>query len=186
MLPFTAMRVQRLRRPAWRGMGTALGALCNGRAWGRWPGVCSPAPRSRGALSGSLPDLHQQGLLGSRLVEPRMGACAHTPSHLPRHADGMRRRGRQRLVAAGRRWRPRAQAPFAVSPTFPGRNRVDAAKHSSLRPCPARVGRRTGAPPSPWRGNLRRLNARLRTALGRYAQVPVMNSSAVARAGGPW
>ncbi len=96
LLPFGATCVQRSRK-------------------GRWPGVRSPAPRSRGTVLGPLALRHQRGVLGCRLITPRMGACARTPSHLPRHSGGMRRLCMPPVCAAGRWWCPRAQDPFAVS-----------------------------------------------------------------------
>jgi hypothetical protein len=95
------------------------------------------------------------------------GACARTPSHLPRHPGGMQRRGTPPTDAAGRWWCPRAQDPFAVASTIAGRNGVDAASQCRLRRCPASVGRRTGAPPPPWRRAVGRLRLRGQTALGR-------------------
>ena len=79
------------------------------------------------------------------------GSCARTPNRQPRQPGGMARRGMPPKDETGRRWCPRAQAPFAVSSTYPGRNRVDAAARCSLRRGPASVGRRTGASPSPCR-----------------------------------
>ncbi len=96
LLPFAPSCVQRSRK-------------------GRWPGVRSPAPRSRGTVICLQAWRHQHCVLLSRLRTPRMGACAHTPSHLPRHPGGMRRRGRLPSCTAGRWWCPRAQDPFAVS-----------------------------------------------------------------------
>ena len=49
---------------------------------------------------------------------------------------------------------------------------VDAVEDCRPRPCPASVGRRKGAPPSPWRRNLGRLNARPHTDSGREASLP--------------
>ncbi len=82
---------------------------------GRWPGVRSPAPRSRGTVFGLRAWRHQHRVLLRRLRTPRMGACARTPSHLPRHSGGVRRLCMPPACAAGRWWCPRAQDPFAVS-----------------------------------------------------------------------
>ncbi len=100
------------------------------------------------------------------------GACARTPNRQPRHPGGMARRGMPPEVETGRRWCPRAQDRFAVSSTHPGRHGVDAAARCSLRRCPASVGRRTGAPPSPWRGSRDTLTARPQAASGRKQPLP--------------
>ncbi len=105
LLPFAPSFVQRSRK-------------------GRWPGLRSPAPRSRGTVLGPLALRHQRGVLGCRLITPRMGACARTPSHLPRHSGGMRRLCMPLACAAGRWWCPRAQDPFAVSANRCGVNPV--------------------------------------------------------------
>jgi hypothetical protein len=95
------------------------------------------------------------------------GACARTPNHLPRHPGGMRMRGRPPSDAAGGRWCPRAQAPFAVASTIAGRSGVDAAERCRHRRCPASVGRRTGAAPPPWRRDVGRQTDPGLAALGR-------------------
>ena len=92
----------------------------------------------------------------AQVADTANGACARTPNHLPRHPGGMRMRRRPPSDAAGGRWCPWAQAPFAVASTIAGRIGVDAASRCRHRRCPASVGRRTGAPPPPWRRDVGR------------------------------
>ena len=161
----------RLRKSAFGPLLPFAARCLRGSSKGRWPGVRSPAPRSRGTVCGLHAACLQRGVLVRNSMTPRMGACARTPSHLPGHSGGMPRRGRPPSAAAGRWWCPRAQAPFAVSSTFAGRKGVDATALNRHRRCPASVGRRTGAPPSPWGRSPARQNLRGQAALGRNRAV---------------
>jgi hypothetical protein len=88
---------------------------CTGRERAGGPGHVL-RPHARGAPSlACMRCTHQHRVLLSRLRTPRMGACARTPSHLPRHSGGMRRLCSPTTDAAGRWWCPRAQAPFGES-----------------------------------------------------------------------
>jgi hypothetical protein len=149
---------------------------------GRWPGARSPAPRSRGTGFGLLELRHQRRVLVCRWITPRMVACARTPSHLPLCVGGMRRRCMPATVAAGRRWCPWAQAPFAVSSTCIRDRVVDGATTAGLIRCPASVGRRTGAPPSPWRQSIGMRNARPTTALSRKKHLHTASTLHASRA----
>ncbi len=104
------------------------------------------------------------------------GSCARTPNRQPRHPGGRQRRGTPPQDETGRRWCPRAQAPFAVSSTHPGRNPVDAAALCRQRHCPASVGRRTGAPPSPCRHDDGRPTRHRQSAKGRKRIPQILRS----------
>ncbi len=97
--------------------------------------------------------------------------------HRVLHAS-VEQRGMPPKDETGRRWCPRAQAPFAVSSTYPGRNRVDADARCSLQRCPASVGRRTGAPPSPCSHDRRRPTPPRKSAKGRCRTGVSMRSKA--------
>jgi len=184
------------RLPAYGPGPTSAGVVRLGTAWlpsgggppwrvhcpprGRWPGHAFSGPRSRGAGSGSrtLPRQHPSRTPAAR--RPRMGPAPACPGHLPCHHRGLAAVTPPR-VDAGRRWRLRAQAPFAVASGPAGHAGVDATGSRTLRWSPASVGRSTQATPPPYRsGRSRVLSAQRMTAKGRQPQL-VFNCPAVDR-----
>ena len=107
-------------------------------------------PRSRGTRWGPRRAVPSTPARRAKSQDTANGACARTPSHLPRQPGGTPAQGLPPGVAAGRWWCPRAQAPFAVSWLLARLDGDDAAVRCGPRWCPASVGRRTGAPPPPW------------------------------------
>src|SRR5258706_9212370 len=101
-------------------------------------------------------------LLRHRLVKTSEapGPCREREWVLRPHAQTAHPRNHRRplakgckVLAAGWRWRLRAQAPFAVSVTAWGHPRLDEATLRDPRWLPASVGRRTQATPPPCRAN---------------------------------
>ena len=95
------------------------------------------------------------------------GACARTPSHLPRHPGGMQRRGTPARMHQGGGGAPGRRPDSRLPPMVAGHGGVDAAADCSLRRPPASVGRRTGAPPPPWRRDVGMLTVRRQATVGR-------------------
>ena len=109
-------------------------------------------PRSR-ADTVAAQTSPRQNLRGSRPVpRARMGPAPARPNRPPRNRRRPLAKGCT-VLAAGWRWRLRAQAPFAVSVTAWGHPRLDEATLRDPRWLPASVGRRTQATPPPCRAN---------------------------------
>ncbi len=103
-------------------------------------------PRSRGTRCGPRRAIPSTPAKLAKSQDTANGACARTPSHLPRPPGGTPAHRPSPWVVAGRWWCPRAQAPFAVSWLVLCLACDDAAVRGGSRRCSASVGRRTGAP----------------------------------------
>ena len=117
---------------------------------GRRPGHAFSGPRSRGTGCGPQAPAHQHRLGVRAGWRPRMGPAPACPDHLPCHQLGLPA-GTPHRVHAGRWWRLRAQAPFAVATGPACRAGVDATGAPSAAVVAREVGRRTQAPPPPCR-----------------------------------
>ena len=104
------------------------------------------------------------------------GACARTPSHLPRYPGGMRRRGTPAPMHQGGGGAPGRRPDSRSPPMVAGQSGVDAAADCRLRRSPASVGRRTGAPPPPWRRDVGMLTVRAKATLNRQARLASQSS----------
>ena len=122
-------------------------------------------PRSR-ADTVAAPTSPRQNLRGSRPVpRARMGPAPARPNRPPRNHRRPLAKGCT-VLAAGWRWRLRAQAPFAVSVTTWVHPRLDEATLRDPRWLPASVGRRTQATPPPCRANGGGESSAWNTAMG--------------------
>ncbi len=139
------------RRAAFGSIAPFAAARRPGSARGQVARGTFSGPRSRGTRCGPRREVPSTPSRRAASQDTANRASDRTPNHLPRHPSGTPTRGGPPSVEAGRWWCPRAEAPFAVSWLVVRLERDDAAGRYGPGWRPASVGRRTGAPPPPWR-----------------------------------